>query len=131
MNSKILIAGILLLFLVYPGASLLQAEEYSSSSFILRDPVITIEGGRATSGSFEFFSSSGQVSQGQNTSTNFISRSGFLYFPQATSPIVTATSGNGQVSLSWTSSVGTLANVTTYHVGTGTVSGGPYTFYNI
>ena len=111
--------------------SLAQAEDYTSTNFILRDPVITIEGGRSTSTNFEYFSSSGQTATGENTSASFIERSGFLYFPVATSSVVSATAGNGQVSLTWTASVGTLANITDYQVGTATVSGGTYTFESV
>ena len=125
--------GALALTIVGTGAFgfLAHAVDFTSTNFILRDPVITIEGGRSTSTSFEYFSSSGQTVTGENTSASFIERSGFLYFPVATSPVVTATAGNGQVSLTWTASVGTLANITTYEVGTATVSGGPYAFDSV
>ena len=104
---------------------------YSSTNFILRDPVITIEGGRSTSETFEYFSSTGQTVDGESTSTSFISRSGFLYFPVASSPVVSATAGNAQVSFTWTASIGTLANITTYELGTATISGGPYTYESV
>ena len=61
--------------------SLAHAIDYSSTNFILRDPVITIGGSRATSTGFELFSSIGQTTIGENTSLNFIHRAGFLYFP--------------------------------------------------
>jgi len=111
--------------------SLAQAVDYQSTNFILRDPVITIEGGRGTSTSFEYFSSTSQLGKGESTSTSYIQRPGFLFFPVATSSIVAATAGDGQVSLTWSASVGTLANITNYQVGTATVSGGPYTFESL
>lgn len=110
---------------------IVRAEDYTSPNFILRDPVITIEGGRSTSTSFELFSSAGQTVGGENTSLSFIYRSGFLYFPVATAPILTAGAGDSQVNLSWTASVATLANITSYDVGISTVSGGPYTFESV
>ena len=58
-----------------------HATDYTSTNFILRDPVITVEGGKATSTSFELLSSTGQTIIGENTSSNFIHRAGFLYFP--------------------------------------------------
>lgn len=61
---------------------LAHAVDFSSTNFILRDPVITIEGGRSTSASFEFFSSTGQTIIGENTSAGFIHRAGFLYFEE-------------------------------------------------
>ncbi len=63
-----------------------SGEEYTSTNFTVRDPVITIEGGRSTSASFEYFSSTGQTVIGESTSTNFTVRSGFLYFPEETPP---------------------------------------------
>ena len=58
-----------------------HATDYTSTNFILRDPVITSEGGKATSTSFELLTSTGQTIIGENTSSNFIYRAGFLYFP--------------------------------------------------
>ncbi len=107
------------------------AEDYTSDSFILRNPVITTEGGRSTSSSFEYFSTTGPRIKVESTSSNFIHRAGFLYFPVATSPILAASAGNGQVILSWTASEASLANITDYQVGTATISGGPYTFESV
>jgi hypothetical protein len=123
---------VLLLFVLFSlKLSQTAAEEYTSPNFILQDPVITVEGGRSTSTSFELFSSAGQPAPGESTAATFIQRGGFLYFPIATSPTLSASAGDAQVSLSWTASVGTLANITNYDVGTATVSGGPYTFENV
>ena len=83
--------------MLYPNISSLRADDYSSSSFIVRDPVITIEGGRSTSGSFEYFSSSGQVITGENTSASFISRAGFLYFPAETAAVASPPASTGGV----------------------------------
>jgi len=70
-----------LLCSLYLAPNLVHATDYSSTNFILRDPVITIGGGRTTSTSFELFSGIGQTIIGENTSLNFIHRAGFLYFP--------------------------------------------------
>lgn len=80
-NEKFFILIIFTVFLIYPNVSFLRADDYSSTNFILRDPVITVEGGRSTSTSFEYFSSTGQSVAGEGTSSNFIYRAGFLYFP--------------------------------------------------
>ncbi|MCH7828250.1 hypothetical protein IH982_00030 [Patescibacteria group bacterium] len=61
---------------------LAHAVDFSSTNFILRDPVITVEGGRSTSASFEFLSSTGQPIIGESTSAGFIHRAGFLYFEE-------------------------------------------------
>lgn len=64
----------------------IEAEDYTSPSFILRAPVITIEGGRVTAPTFEYISSSGQTVTGESTSPGFILRQGFLYFEEAAVP---------------------------------------------
>ena len=111
--------------------ALIKAEEFSSDNFVIRDPVTGEAGGRSTSTSFELFDISSQIQQGEGTSTGFIERAGFLYFPFANIPTVTATAGTGQVALSWTASTGILANITDYEVGTATTSGGPYTYESV
>ena len=75
--------------------TLAQAVDYQSTNFILRDPVITIEGGRSTSSSFEYLSSTGQTIIGENTSAGFIHRAGFLYFEEVSVAPPTLTSGGG------------------------------------
>ncbi len=71
---------LIFLMALFFGATVLHAEEYSSASFIVRDPVTSIEGGRSTSPSFEYYSSTGQTIIGENTTPSFMSRAGFLYF---------------------------------------------------
>ncbi len=119
------------LMMVFSGATVLQAQEYSNASFIVQDPVITVEGGSFSSNGFEYFSSTGQTIGGESTNASFIQRSGFLFFPVATSPVISATAGNGQVGLSWSASSATLANITNYELGTATISGGPYTYVTL
>lgn len=111
---------------------LAQATDYTSSSFILRDPVVTFGGIRATSTSFRLYTSLGQTVIGANTSTSFRQRSGFLYFPTVSTGVVSATAGNGQVSLSWGASSAALGfTVGSYAIGRATASGGSYTFTNV
>ena len=117
-----------LLFFVIPGF----ATDYSSTSFIVRDPVITIEGGLATSNSFTYFSSTGHTVLGRSISTSFNWYGGFLYFSDISTPTLTATAGNAQVSLSWTESTSTFGyDVTSYEVGQSIVSGGSYTYTDV
>jgi len=105
----------------------LGAQDYTSTHFIVRDPIITIEGGRSTSQTFQYFSSTGQTVVGENTSSTFKQRSGFLYFPIVSTPVVSATAGNAQVALSWTAATADLGwSVGGYQVGQSTVSGGSY-----
>lgn len=131
-RKRLLLGVVIFVLLSFSGfVSLTEGIDYTSTNFILRDPVITIQGGRSTSASFEYFSSSGQTVSGEDTSSSFIHRGGFLYFPIATAPVLTATAGDSQVVLSWSTSVATLANITDYQMGTATVSGGPYTFQSV
>lgn len=129
-TKRIFKIGLLLLFFLVLLPNVL-AQDYTSTSFILRDPVVTVSGGYATSTSFAYYSSTGQTVAGEATSTSFTLRSGFLYYPEATSPVLTATAGNGQVSLSWTAAVATLANITDYQWGISTATGGPYTYTSV
>lgn len=75
--------------------NIIRATDYTSANFILRDPVITVEGGQTTSASFKLISSTGQTIIGENTSSNFIHRAGFLYFPAAVSAVPEALPGIG------------------------------------
>lgn len=97
----------------------------------MENPTTIQEGGKSTSSSFQLLSSLGEFVIGESSSGSFTGHLGFLYFPIATSPSVSATAGNAQVSLSWTSSTATLANVTHYEVGVSTSLGGTYTYTNV
>ena len=77
MGSKLFFAFTLLLFGLAPFA---QAEDYTNTNFILRAPVVTVEGGRSETANFKYISSSGQTDTGEDSNTNFIHRAGFLYF---------------------------------------------------
>lgn len=110
-----------------------HATDYTSSSFILRDPVVSVGGGRATSSHFQLISNLGGTVLGESTSTSntFTHRAGFLYFPLVNPNAVVATVGDAQVGLSWTVPRTFLGIVVGgYEVGTGTVSGS-YTFQNV
>ncbi|MEM2947097.1 MAG: fibronectin type III domain-containing protein [Candidatus Bathyarchaeia archaeon] len=110
--------------------SWLEATDFTSSSFRVRDPVFHIASStEMSSPSFRLIGTVSQIAIGTSTSASFEVRGGFLYFPKATKPVVTATAGDGKVSLSWTASQGFLGwNVSGYNVGRAAVSGGPYTF---
>jgi len=98
-TCSVVFVGVFVLTFIGGGAFgfLVHATDFSSTNFILRDPVITIEGGRSTSTSFEFFSSTGQTIIGENTSAGFIHRAGFLYFEEVsvTPPTPSLPSGGG------------------------------------
>src|SRR3989344_1379367 len=105
--------------------------DFSSTNFTLENPINIIEGGQSSSTSFQYFSSTGQLTSGQSTSTSFSKNTGFLYYPTATSPALSATAGDSQVTLAWTAAVGTLANITSYEVGISATSGGTYTYTSV
>jgi len=54
--------------------------DFSSANFISRDPIMSDFGGRSTSTNFGQINAGGQTVIGEATSTNFIIRSGWLYF---------------------------------------------------
>jgi len=75
----------LLVFILLPHAQFLNAEDLTSSSFIVRDPVIVSSGGNSTSSSFNFLSNIGQIIVGESTSNNFTYQAGSLFFGSSSS----------------------------------------------
>jgi len=115
---------------LFPKAVL--SNDFSSSSFKVRDPVISINSATSSSGSFRLFSSTGQLGIATSTSSTFGVRGGFLYFPFVTTPVVSATAGDAKVDLSWTSATAGVGwSISAYSVGQSTTSGGPYTNTNV
>ena len=116
---RVLFALLISLALIVPAG----ATEYTGTEFKIVDPVISVGGARVTSTTYTVLSSFGQVAVGTSTSASYRVRSGFEFFPVATAPVLTATAGAAQVSLSWTASTGFLGwTVTSYDVCRGTVS---------
>ncbi len=76
-------------FLFLPVKS--SALDYTSPSFIVRDPVIGAGGGYTSSGSFQLFSSQDTAFTNIGASLNFIGQYGFLYFPAPATPTPTPT----------------------------------------
>ncbi len=110
--------------------SFVLAQEFTSSSFRVLDPVVS-SSGYATSSGFQLWGNVGQISLGTSTASSFYLNSGFLTFPHVTTPVVSASGGTNQISLSWTASDGFLGwTVSGYDVGYGTSSGGPYAYEN-
>ena len=122
--------GTLLLLLVAASLSV-QAQEYSSSNFTVSDPVV-FPGGYATSSTFGLSGVISQMAIGSSTGAFAQLFGGFLYFPFVSTPALSATAGNGQVSLTWTSADATLGwAVSGYSIGKSTISGGPYTYGSV
>ncbi len=108
------------------------AVDYTSSNFIVRDPVISPGSGYASSGSFQYFMNIGQTVIGESSAGGFIERSGFLYYSVVSNPVVSGTDGASSVALSWTASTASLGyTVAAYEVGVSTTSGSGYTYTNV
>lgn len=110
---------------------LASAEEFTSGSYRVKDPVFN-SGEYLTSSTFRLWSSIGEVAIGTSSATSYGINAGFLFFPLATAPSLSATAGASSASLSWTASSGFLGwTVSSYTTGYATVSGGPYTYTNV
>jgi hypothetical protein len=113
------------------GAGVVSSQEFNSTDYKVLDPVMN-SGGFGSSPSFRLFGSVSQISIGTSTSLSFGNNAGFLYFPFASSPAVSATAGDGQVSLSWSASTGYLGwTASSYSVAQSSSSGGPYTYSSL
>ncbi len=122
----------MLIVLCCASVPVVRATDYTSTNFIVRDPVISVQGGYSSSSSFQTYISSGQSIIGESSSLSFINRAGFLYFGVVTAPVVTPTAGDSQVTLDWTASNAYLGEtVASYAVGQSLNAGGPYTFTDV
>lgn len=119
------------IFLFSPHGAL-NATEYTSTNFVLKDSVIGAIGGSGNSSSFNMFSSGEFIVTGRSSATSFLGRFGFLYFPFVTSSTLSGTSGDTVANLTWGASTSGLGfTVSGYEVGQSTTSSGPYTFTNV
>lgn len=122
----------LFVVIIFVGTSgFVIAEEFSSNDFSSLNPVL-FPGIYSTSTDYRAFSVISQIAIGTSTATSFNSSAGFLYFPEVTNPVVTATPGAARVNLSWTASEGFLGwTVSEYNIGQSTSPGGPYTYTDV
>jgi len=122
-------AGVLALFLL--AGNWVFAEEFTSTDFKILDPVLNA-GGYFTSMDFILRGSISEISIGTSTAASFGINAGFLFYPEASVPTLTASAGTSQVTLTWTSSSGFLGwTVSGYNIGRSTASGGPYTYTSV
>lgn len=77
MATKLFVA-ISILFAAIHGIA--SAEDYSSSNFIIRAPIISVGGSQSSSTSFIMTESAGQIITGISSGLNFMQAAGFLYF---------------------------------------------------
>ena len=107
------------------------ADTITSTSFTVHNPVVDAGFDSSSSVNFGLGQSLSQLAIGKSTSASFQVWSGFQYFFEVDANTVSATAGDGQVSLSWTVPDTYLGvAVGDYDVGVGTVSGS-YTFENV
>jgi hypothetical protein len=111
----------------------LNAADLTSANFKIKES--SSGSGNLNDMSSASFSLQGILSQfsiGSSTASTFKLNSGFLYFPKVTSPLLTASAGNAQVTLSWTASLGFLGvNINGYKIGQSETAGGPYSFTSV
>lgn len=120
--------GLLILPILY-----LQAADLTSTNFIIKESAFGVGNiNEMSSASFSLQGILSQFSTGSSTASTFKLNSGFLYFPKVTSPLLVASAGNAQVTLSWTASLGFLGiNVSGYKIGQAEVAGGPYSYISV
>ena len=124
-------ASSLFVAVLFLSACSAYADEFISTDYRMLDPVIQ-PAGYATSSGYQLWSTLAEVVLGTSTASSFSLGAGFLRFPLATKPTVTATAGAAQVVLSWTASTGFLGLTPSgYTVGQSVVSGGPYSYTSL
>jgi hypothetical protein len=121
------------LFYCLAGVGLLtalvaSAQDFSSTDYTVTAPVM-FPGGYGTSTDFGLIGVVSQIATGTSTASSENLFGGFLYFPFVSTPVISATPGDGQVSLLWTSANASVGwAVSGYTLGQSTVSGGPYAY---
>ncbi len=119
--------GVVFLVLIV-WVPLVHADDLTSASFIVRDPLVGTGGGYGSSASFAAFGSGDMTSIGRGTSASFDGRYGFLWYPYVTQGTFTATANGSQADLAWGASTAGLGwTVSDYKTGI-SVNGGSYTY---
>jgi hypothetical protein len=104
------------------------AGDMTSTSFIIRDPLIGTGGSYGSSASFQAFGSGDMTTIGRSTSASFEGRYGFLWYPYVTQGAFTATPNGSQADLSWGASTAGLGwSVSGYKTGI-KPTGGSYSY---
>lgn len=125
------IVSILVAVLLSSATFKAYAQEFIGSSYRVLDPVL-FSGTLSTSTDYRLRGVVSQIAVGTSTASDYRLSTGYLYFPFVSIPTVTATAGDGQVSLSWNAATSALGwTVSGYSVGQATVSGGSYTYTSV
>lgn len=119
---------LLVLAAVFGLAAAARADQFVSADYRILDPVINA-GGYGSSANFTLSGSLAEIGNGTSTSSSFGTNASFLYFPLASTPSLSVTSGDGTISLSWTASTGYLGwTAAGYDIAQSTAAGGPYSY---
>ena len=120
--------------LVFCGAFPLFAAELQSTSFIIRDPIMSGGGTYADSASFGLFTSTDLVFTGTSSGVTGSQKYGFIPFPTVTTPVLTAMLiGDDTASVSWTEAeayLGWTVGGYRYAISTGDEDG-PYAYSSV
>ncbi len=112
-------------------ALIARAEEYTSSSFKILDPVLQ-PSGYASSTNFQLWSTMGEAGYGVSSATSYGLGAGFLRIPVASPPVLALSGVNSQLDATWSSATGYLGfSVAGYDVGYRLASTSPYTFVTV
>jgi len=127
MNIKNIL--ILFSFFFLSVVTLAYGADLTSTNFIIRDPIIGTGGSYGTSTNFSLYGSGNTILSGTGSSTNFIGRYGFLYYPFVDTGTLSVSQNGLDADLVWTASDTALGwNVSGYNTGVANVSGGPYSY---
>ena len=130
-QNQVFFCFVLVFYVLLFGARFAYADVSTSTSYTMLDPVLNA-GGYGSSTSFKLSGVISGVAIGTSTSLTFGNSAGFLYFPFASTPVVSATAGSGQVALSWTASSGYLGwTASGYNIGRSTSSDGLYSYTSL
>ena len=111
--KKLLIIFPLLLLAASLGLMSASAMDLTSTSFIIRDPIIGTGGGYGTSTNFQLISAGNTILSGAASSTSFQTRYGFLYYSSPTTASITfdldTATSDSQSSSPYTVTLGVLS----------------------
>lgn len=127
---RLLFVAIIAILLCMTPASF--AADLTSTSFILRDPIIGAGGGYGTSTSFQLISADNILGSSASSSATYINHNGFLYYPFVTKGTFSGSPSGSSAVITWTATTaGQGLGVAGYSLGKSTVSGSGYTFTSV
>lgn len=127
---KKILGGIVVFFvLIY---TFVYSADLTSTSFIIKDPIVGSGGGFGSSTSFASYFSGDLTMISAGSSASFEGRYGFLWYPYVIPGVFSALANASDADLSWSASTAGLGwNVSGYNTGIASVSGGPYSYTSV